>query len=194
MPDLRLRKFDPESHVFEPAAWPEAIARWRLDFDRQLRDFNAGQPVDRRFGLTDEESLVISPLRNLIGPGRPGARPASITQVFGFTILQLDVRYMRDEILPALARRYFIHQDGDSYRVAVVSTSDPVARALPVRSRCADRPGKRRRQSNCSSGRAPARAFSSGVAVAAASASAGRRGHSTSGVARAAIFRHATKT
>ena len=124
-PDLRLRKFDPESHVFEPVAWPEAIARWRLDFDRQLRDFNAGRPVDRRFGLTDEESLVISPLRNLIGPGSPGARPASITQVFGFTILQLDVRYMRDEILPALARRYFIHQDGDSYRVAVVSTSDP---------------------------------------------------------------------
>jgi len=124
-PDLRLRKFDPESHVFEPVAWPEAIARWRLDFDRQLRDFNAGRPVDRRFGLTDEESLVISPLRNLIGPGSPGARPASITQVFGFTILQLDVRYMREEILPALARRYFIHQDGDSYRVAVVSTSDP---------------------------------------------------------------------
>ena len=125
-PDLRIRRFNPEPHAFEPAAWPEAVARWRPEFERQLRDFNTGQPIDRRLALTEEESLVISPLRNLIGPsGGSGSRTASITPVFGFTILQLDLRYMREEILPALARRYFIHQDGDSYRVAVVSVSDP---------------------------------------------------------------------
>jgi signal transduction histidine kinase len=45
--------------------------------------------------------------------------------VFGFTIVQLDVPYLREQILPALARRFFIHQDGDSYRVAVVSVSSP---------------------------------------------------------------------
>ena len=37
--------------------------------------------------------------------------------------MQLDVPYLREQILPALARRFFIHQDGDSYRVAVVSVS-----------------------------------------------------------------------
>jgi len=129
-PIVRIRRFDAETHAFEPASWPDDIARWRPDFERQLRDFNAGQPIDRRFPLTDDESLVISPLRNLIGPGNPaGTRPASITPVFGFTILRLDVQYMQEQILPTLARRYFIHQDGDSYRVAVVSVSDP-ARVL----------------------------------------------------------------
>jgi signal transduction histidine kinase len=125
-PSLRIRRFDPETHVFEPTAWPAAIARRRLDFERQLLDFESGRSIDRRFALFDEESLIVTPLRDLIGPGRPdSSRSASITPVFGFTILQLDVRYMQEEILPTLARRYFIHQDGDSYRVAVVSVSDP---------------------------------------------------------------------
>jgi signal transduction histidine kinase len=129
-PSLRLRRFDPEAHIFEPAPWPAALARRRFDFERQLQDFESGRTIDRRFALSDDESLIITPLRDLIGPGRPErSRSTSITPVFGFTVLQLDVRYMQEEILPALARRYFIHQDGDSYRVAVVSASDP-ARVL----------------------------------------------------------------
>ena len=122
---LRLRRFDPAAHAFEPVPWPDALARWRPEMERQLRDFNTGVPLDRRGAFADDESLIISPLRNLIGPPRTGARPASITPVFGFTIIQLDVRYMQEEILPALARRFFIHQEGDSYRVSVVSVATP---------------------------------------------------------------------
>jgi signal transduction histidine kinase len=122
---LRIRQFDQASHAFEPIAWPAALERWRPEMERQLRDFNTGVPVDRRGGFAEEESLIISPLRNLIGPTGTGARPASITPVFGFTIIELDVRYMQEQILPALARRFFIHQDGDSYRVSVVSVATP---------------------------------------------------------------------
>jgi signal transduction histidine kinase len=129
-PSLRIRKFDADTHMFAPTAWPAALAGRRLDFDRQLQDFETARPIDRRIALADDESIIITPLRDLIGPGRPdGTRSASITPVFGFTVLQLDVRYMQDEILPSLARRYFLHQGGDSYRVAVVSASDP-ARVL----------------------------------------------------------------
>jgi signal transduction histidine kinase len=122
---LRIRRFDPTSHAFEPIGWPAALEHWRPEFERQLRDFNTGVPTDRRGAFADDESLIVSPLRNLIGPGGAGGRPASITPVFGFTIVQLDVPYLREQILPALARRFFIHQDGDSYRVAVVSVSSP---------------------------------------------------------------------
>ena len=122
---LRIRRFDPVAHAFEPAAWPEALERWRPELESQLRDFNTGGSVDRRGAFADDESLIISPLRNLIGTAGSGGRPTSITPVFGFTIIQLDVRYMQEQILPALARRFFIHQDGDSYRVAVVSVSTP---------------------------------------------------------------------
>ena len=128
--DLRMRRFDPELHVFVDTPWPDALRPWQLDFARQLRDFNGGLAFDRRAMVSDEESLIVAPLRNMVGPGDPAARrPPSITPVFGYTIIELDVRYMQEQILPALARRYFIHQDGDSYRVAVVSVNDP-ARVL----------------------------------------------------------------
>ena len=122
---LRIRRFDPVSHGFAPIAWPAALERWRPEFQRQLRDFNIGVQSDRRGAFADEESLIISPLRNLIGQTGAGGRPASITPVFGFTIIELDVRYLQEQILPALARRFFVHQDGDSYRVAVVSVTSP---------------------------------------------------------------------
>jgi signal transduction histidine kinase len=122
---LRIRQFDPAGHAFEPVAWPPALERWRPEMERQLRDFNTGVPLDRRGAFAEEESFIVSPLRNLIGPAGAGARPASITPVFGFTIVELDVSYMQEQILPALARRFFIHQDGDSYRVSVVSVTTP---------------------------------------------------------------------
>ena len=122
---VRIRRFNPASHTFEPIAWPAGLDRWRPEFERQLRDFNTGVPGGRRGAFADDESIIVSPLRNLIGPTGAGGQPASITPVFGFTIVQLDVPYLQEQILPALARRFFIHQEGDSYRVAVVSVSSP---------------------------------------------------------------------
>jgi signal transduction histidine kinase len=122
---LRIRRFDPATHAFAPIAWPSALERWRPEFERQLRDFNTGVPAGRRGAFADDESLIVSPLRNLIGPTGAGGQPASITPVFGFTVVQLDLPYLQEQILPALARRFFIHQEGDSYRVAVVSVSSP---------------------------------------------------------------------
>jgi signal transduction histidine kinase len=123
---LRIRRFNRASHAFEPVAWPAVLDRWQPEFERQLRDFNTGVPAGgRRGAFADDESLIVSPLRNLIGPTGGGGQPASITPVFGFTVVQLDVPYLQEQILPALARRFFIHQEGDSYRVAVVSVTGP---------------------------------------------------------------------
>jgi signal transduction histidine kinase len=122
---LRIRRFDASTHAFAPIAWPSALERWRHEFERQLRDFNTGVPAGRRVAFADDESLIVSPLRNLIGPTGGGGQPASITPVFGFTVVQLDLPYLQEQILPTLARRFFIHQEGDSYRVAVVSVSSP---------------------------------------------------------------------
>ena len=125
-PELRSRRFNVNTHNFEETSWPDVLRPWRPDFERQLHDFNAGLPLERRPLLSEEESLIVTPLRNIVGPGTPtGTRPPSITPVFGFTVIALDVPYMREQILPSLARRFFIHQDGDSYRVAVVSVATP---------------------------------------------------------------------
>ncbi len=158
---------------------PKRIARWRPDFERQLRDFNAGQPVDRRFGLTDEESLVISPLRNLIGPGRAGCAPG------------VDHAGLRLHDPPA---RRALHAGGNPAGAGAALLHPPGRRQLSRGGRLGQRspsrvlyrsdpdaptdPASADASRTVLRARAPAaRASSSGAAVAAAaSASAGRQG------------------
>jgi signal transduction histidine kinase len=45
--------------------------------------------------------------------------------VFGFTIIQLNMPYIREQMLPELAARHFVHTDGDAYRVSVTNADDP---------------------------------------------------------------------
>src|SRR6185369_13037299 len=81
--------------------------------------------------FSDDESLIVSPLRNLIGTAGASGRPASITPVFGFTVIQLDVRYMQEQILPALARRFFFARGGGPGGRLGVTQSPNDERRLP---------------------------------------------------------------
>jgi signal transduction histidine kinase len=128
---LRLRRWNPDARLFEPVSWPDPIARWRPDFEQELRAFTTGAPFDRpRGAYRDEPSLLVSPLRNLVTPQPPAAGPQTITPVFGFTVLQLNVPYMRDRLFPELAQRHFSHTgddaaDSDRYRIAVIEVDRP---------------------------------------------------------------------
>ena len=74
--------------------------------------------------------LLVAPLRNFgPPPGEPGPPPAP---VFGYTVVQLDRQFIVDDVLPALSRRFFIHSEGDSYRVAVVKAAQTENGHLPV--------------------------------------------------------------
>jgi signal transduction histidine kinase len=44
--------------------------------------------------------------------------------VFGFTILELDMPYLRNQMIPRLVERHFVLVGGDSYRVAVTAGED----------------------------------------------------------------------
>ena len=121
---LRVRQFDAQRHVFVETGWPAPLTTWRPEFERQLANF-----ADERFGrrafpgFPDEETLLVAPLRSFgpPGPGEPNRPPP----VFGFTIVQLNREFLIGSVLPELSRRYFIHSEGDSYRVAVVRTNQP---------------------------------------------------------------------
>src|SRR5262249_25144180 len=39
--------------------------------------------------------------------------------------IQLNMPYIREQLLPELTQRHFTHADGDPYRVAVISTENP---------------------------------------------------------------------
>jgi signal transduction histidine kinase len=122
---LRLRRWDTESHAFRAADWPDALSEWRVRFEEELADFSAGRPPTRRPSFHGDDQFIVTPLRNLVFPQSPAPVPQTVTPVFGFTITQLNMPYIREQMLPELAERHFIHTDGDVYRVAVTKADDP---------------------------------------------------------------------
>jgi signal transduction histidine kinase len=122
---LRLRRFNDETHAFEPTAWPENLSRLQPEFEQELAAFSAGRPFDGRRAFRQDQTLVVTPLRNLVTPRGPGPGPQTVTPVFGFTVVQLNMEYIRETLWPELAQRHFSPADPDGYRVAVTDTEEP---------------------------------------------------------------------
>ena len=49
----------------------------------------------------------------------------TVTPLFGFTVVQLDLPFIRQSLLPDLVQRHFSHPEDAMYRVAVVDGDDP---------------------------------------------------------------------
>lgn len=122
---LRLRRWNANTSTLEPVVWPAVLEPWhgQLEEDRRRFQWFGDAGFDRRGGLRGEDSLIVVPLRNR-ATGRRGG-PQTLTPVFGFTIIELDMAYIRERILPELAAQHFTHVEGDEYRVAVTSVSHP---------------------------------------------------------------------
>jgi signal transduction histidine kinase len=122
---LRLRRWNPDVDALEATDWRPPLDGWRPEIEQEFRDFSAGRVIDRRPVLRGESSLILLPLRNLVVPPRPTPGPQTVTPVFGFTIIELNLPYVREQMLPELASRHFTHVEGDVYRVAVTAVEDP---------------------------------------------------------------------
>jgi signal transduction histidine kinase len=125
---LRLRRWNTATHVFEPSLWPEALDHWRPQFEQAYAAARALLEPDLTV-FNSEESLILRPLRNFGNP-RPGSRvkPTPVPP-FGFTVIQLDMSYLRGQMIPALAERHFLNTGEAVYRVVVTDGADP-ARVL----------------------------------------------------------------
>jgi signal transduction histidine kinase len=121
---LRLRRWDADSHSFTSSAWPSILEKWRPQLEEELTSFNAGKLPDRRLAFRGEDSLLVAPLRSLV-VNPSASTPQTVTPLFGFTVVQLDLQFIRQQLLPEIAERHFTHPDGDMYRVAVVTTDEP---------------------------------------------------------------------
>jgi signal transduction histidine kinase len=121
---LRLRRWNTATHKFQLSLWPEALDHWRPQFERAYAAAQSGREPDRS-GFTGEESLILRALRNA-GPPRPGS-PIAPTPVppFGFTVIQLDMSYVRGQMIPSLAERHFLNAGDAMYRVVVTDGNEP---------------------------------------------------------------------
>jgi signal transduction histidine kinase len=123
---LRLRKWDAGQRAFAETPWAGDLAAARADFARELAAFGSSEArrFDRRV-FRDSEALLVSPLVNIhIGPRSPDEIGAGPVTMFGFTVIELNLPYVREHLLPELARRHFSQSAEDGYRVAVVDASD----------------------------------------------------------------------
>ena len=123
---LRLRQWNPEARVFEAAEWPARLSALRPELERARRQRREPRMPGRGFPMRIDGSVIVLPFRTA-GPPRGFAPNQVLTPppAFGFTVIELAIDYIRQEMLPALTRRHFTHSDGDSYRVSVISTTTP---------------------------------------------------------------------
>ena len=125
---IRLRRWNGAERRFEAAEWTGPLARVREHFTAELQAFNAAgrSGAHRPVRMIGDESLLVAPVVNIqVGSERPHQTHASVATMFGFTVIQLNLSYLKEELVPALARRYFANTDGAGYRVAVTDARDP---------------------------------------------------------------------
>lgn len=123
---LRLRQWDPAVQQFVPAEWPADVAALRPKFQRELderRDDREDGPPRVGDLLNESGDAIVAPVAPLFLGNRDGH--PSFRSVFGYTIIQLDTTFIREEFLPALVDRHLRQGPEDEYRVAVVDRRDP---------------------------------------------------------------------
>jgi signal transduction histidine kinase len=121
---LRLRRWNNGTHVFELSLWPEELDRHRDDFEDAYREFKAQRRSDRqiRNAFSNEESLIVAPLQNF--EVRQSGQVVPTAPLFGYTVIQLDEAYLRGQMIPTLAERHFTNAGVGMYRLAVIVGDD----------------------------------------------------------------------
>ena len=127
---LKLHRWDTTRSEFVAAAWSGPLASAQGTFAAALERFLAsGEPRPAELaGLRERDEFLIAPLvRMQIGTGIPPTRIATIARVFGYTVIELNARGIRERLVPLLVQRHFSHEDDEGYRVAVIDSSKPPA-------------------------------------------------------------------
>jgi signal transduction histidine kinase len=136
----RLTRFDRATRSFVPAdaAWPAAFdgVRRRFERARMLPGPHAGNELFTPQPNVDQEiPAVIIPVVPDDEEGTGDAAPApdnehkivltNYSPLGTYAVVVLDLDYVKHEVWPALARRYFSSGDRLDYRISVVDANDP---------------------------------------------------------------------
>ncbi|MGA9771165.1 MAG: HAMP domain-containing sensor histidine kinase [Blastocatellia bacterium] len=124
-PDARLARFNRATAQFEPASWPVELERLRERFNGEFKAASDDpRPVIRASVDTmveDGSALTIPITDSDVLNKREGSYPNQRASI-GYVVATLDLDFIRQQFIPALAARYFANID---YSFAVVSRLKP---------------------------------------------------------------------
>ena len=117
---LTLRILDPKQGIFTTAEWPSTWVRMR---DRLIARAY-GDPSERMqsFSYPTREELALIDLPQF--PRRDGGPPEPRREL-GWTIIELDVDYLRASLVPELLRRHLGDGATLNYHVEIVAREEP---------------------------------------------------------------------
>jgi signal transduction histidine kinase len=121
-------RFDPASGAFRPAKWPQPL----LELRERMREFDhVPEGVPRPPGLRpsdlvdDEAPALVAPIPSAHPDAGPERETLPISRFSGFTIIELDGEYLRQRLLPDLARRHFGVSGESDYTLVVERRAEP---------------------------------------------------------------------
>lgn len=106
---LALHLWRPDREQFEPAEWPDRLVPLRRRLEAQSGQFMPG------FAFADPDIPALIAPR--FSPGRP-------PRFGGWSVAELDLRYIRNDFLPELVQSHFGVEGRLDYRISVVDRAD----------------------------------------------------------------------
>ena len=124
---FRLQRFDVAARTLQDSTWPATMSDWRARLNDETERKNGESALFiRRLPppIWDSVPALIVPAPVFIVRDNPARRSFS-TPEFGYTVLALDMDYIKNDLLPDLTQRHFRKAgDPSEYQVAVVETEN----------------------------------------------------------------------
>ena len=128
-----IQRLMPMAQKFQPSPCPPDMDRLRGELGRryqQFRSISVNRGLDQRLPpgrfispVSDDPPALIIPIIEL--PSAADQSAALIPVLQGFVVVTLNMDTVRNELLPALATRYFASESGSEYQISVVRRQNP---------------------------------------------------------------------
>jgi signal transduction histidine kinase len=123
---LRVRRWSSRDRTFDDVAWPGDLGALRARVKDLHTEFaRTHQPLFVRPSevVDPDTGVVFLPVLTL-APPPPGGGPPQVVPTFAFTVVQLDMAMLEQQILPRLLARH-VGQPPLDYDVAIVTRGTP---------------------------------------------------------------------
>jgi signal transduction histidine kinase len=130
--ELHLHEFNREARKFEIHGWPQRMATLHHKLAELARNTppsgspipDRNEPPSPRLQILDDELPALVTMLVERPPLMRSDFAFTASHLVGFTIVELDLPHIQQEILPSLIKRHFLSDIGSNYDISIVSGKD----------------------------------------------------------------------